>query len=1094
MLVVGDLGFSSLVLVVCLVFSIVSFVIRRKWCISTSRKEEIRRLLAMASDEAVRAELDDCLSYSADLPSVSWPYQCAVCYRPTITRCSRCKVVRYCSGKCQILHWRKGHKEECHPPKKGKEFGLKSALPEEYVYAEKSQGIVNEAPKLGSLSSEDAFSSSRGSAEKLNSEFDNTKTECTTGHSSPESSSNSFSGFSSSSAGSESSDDISVADSLSPVYSRKSYKHVSADDAHSISEKNINVVIPDPVKPLSPKFASLVDSIKDVTSSGTLNQHKNDYDERKVECKSTSPSFSGDNIRHAVPLAMHSEGPNFWEVVVDSTKQRGHIESCQESLVSGRTSINDESDNGSTLCFSFNLKGNNIASPCKKVCEEASGSAIPPEQHHHESVSPAADEMRKSGVNKTDSPSLKYDAVKHTSEVPRGNTTDGITHCLKAREVGSSYCHSSHDVASPMIGDITESMNSKSLSKLPSSTNRMMDNSTGNMDRNILRNKLIPSSSAPNNVIVPKSENWSSSLVRIRKPDGIDKHMGTTSQATISSLNPRNGLKMSVWRVLDQLKGSVLSRHNPSSNMVDVNGKCNEKGFFPYDLFINLYTWKGVELQPCGLVNCGNSCYANAVLQCLAFTPPLTSYFLQGLHRKTCRKRDWCFTCQLEGLVLKFQEGKSPVSPIGIVSKLKNIGSQLGQGRQEDAHEFLRYAIDKMQAVCLMESGKKTFSPIEEETTLIDLTFGGYFRSKIKCTRCHGKSERQERMMDLTVEIEGDIGTLEEALRQFTRTETLDGENKYRCSRCKSYEKARKKLTVLKAPNVLTIALKRFQQSGKFGKLNKLVRFPESLDLTSFMSGTIDKPEYKLYGVIVHVDIMNAAFSGHYVCYVKDYRNKWFKIDDSSVTPSEIERVLSKGAYMLFYARSQPLDPRAPKNVIIPPVPVNKAMPVGSIGKDPARKSQRTTNYCHTAEKSSYYPHMHHLHRTMEDSSSDNSSLFSSNSDESSCSTASTRDSTRFDDLSDYIFGNSSSSLYSRYAPNLIYDQRDGYEIRGRLQNLGGGGSTRNPFLHSDDVKAKPSRRSSSFSSMETDPGPFSMADHFGGVKKDVPFRRPVMG
>lgn len=55
------------------------------------------------------------------------------------------------------------------------------------------------------------------------------------------------------------------------------------------------------------------------------------------------------------------------------------------------------------------------------------------------------------------------------------------------------------------------------------------------------------------------------------------------------------------------------------------------------------------------------------------------------------RKRDWCFTCEFEGLVLKFKEGKSPVSPIGIVSKLKSIGGQLGHGRQEDAHEFLRW-------------------------------------------------------------------------------------------------------------------------------------------------------------------------------------------------------------------------------------------------------------------------------------------------------------------------------------------------------------------------------------------------------------------
>jgi hypothetical protein len=45
--------------------------------------------------------------------------------------------------------------------------------------------------------------------------------------------------------------------------------------------------------------------------------------------------------------------------------------------------------------------------------------------------------------------------------------------------------------------------------------------------------------------------------------------------------------------------------------------------------------------------------------------------------------------------------------------------------------------------------------------------------------KCLGKSERYERMMDLTVEIDGNIGTLEEALTQFTATETLDRDNKF---------------------------------------------------------------------------------------------------------------------------------------------------------------------------------------------------------------------------------------------------------------------------------------------------------------------------
>lgn len=54
---------------------------------------------------------------------------------------------------------------------------------------------------------------------------------------------------------------------------------------------------------------------------------------------------------------------------------------------------------------------------------------------------------------------------------------------------------------------------------------------------------------------------------------------------------------------------------------------------------------------------------------------------------------------------------------------------------------------------------------------------------QIECTRCGGISEQHDRIMDLTVEIGGDIGTLEEALRQFTHSEILDGENKYYCGR-----------------------------------------------------------------------------------------------------------------------------------------------------------------------------------------------------------------------------------------------------------------------------------------------------------------------
>lgn len=31
-----------------------------------------------------------------------------------------------------------------------------------------------------------------------------------------------------------------------------------------------------------------------------------------------------------------------------------------------------------------------------------------------------------------------------------------------------------------------------------------------------------------------------------------------------------------------------------------------EQGLFPYELFVKLYNWNKVELQPFGLTNCGN--------------------------------------------------------------------------------------------------------------------------------------------------------------------------------------------------------------------------------------------------------------------------------------------------------------------------------------------------------------------------------------------------------------------------------------------------------------------------------------------------------
>lgn len=63
--------------------------------------------------------------------------------------------------------------------------------------------------------------------------------------------------------------------------------------------------------------------------------------------------------------------------------------------------------------------------------------------------------------------------------------------------------------------------------------------------------------------------------------------------------------------------------------------------------------------------------------------------------------------------------------------------------------------------------------------------------------------------------------------------------------------------------------------------------------MTPYIDGICDaSPLYSLYAVVVHLDIMNAAFSGHYVCYVKNINGEWFRIDDSTVSSVGISTYL----------------------------------------------------------------------------------------------------------------------------------------------------------------------------------------------------------
>lgn len=1031
-----DLGFASAVV---LVVALIAFEVRRRWRRSVARGEEVRRLVARVAEEeeAAWADFEASVhvaapprSIQSDLRPIQFDrgpkqsdsrplkldtgpirldarrvqsdsrpvqYQCALCFSPATTRCAKCKAARYCSGKCQILHWRRGHKNECRPftsPCELRDVGGGSSP----MVSLRQEGceIYRNSDSKGSQSAESVQKSELNAspADSCGNRADEAK--CIADGGRQRSSSDETDKQNGHHSANEHFAPLGKPNQIKSgntnhnvLYGRKGSSNRNADGTTEIS-------ISDPYIPFS------------------------GFWERTV-------SSSASNIDSNYDLAQPSSPFKFNDNLDPSTVVKG----------SGNATVNLGAAHSTTLGMKKSVEVDSLSD---EECECGSPSC-----------------------------SGKSDAI-HT--------------CNTGNVVGSKSKETSRAVGSSISACTRKGSSMKPLS--PQKANPVIHGTRVIVDPTVSdKDEIVSNPSVVNLSSIAGRHSFQ--CAKTGKDDSIRASDVTYFKFPSSSPNSKNGFKTSMLKVVDQLRVSKSLRQ--SGFMGEITGRYNEKGLFPYELFVKLYNWKKVELpQPCGFLNCGNSCYANAVLQCLACTPPLTVYLLQRFHSKACKWKEWCFTCEFESLMWKAKAGDSPLSPATMLTHIYKIRSHFGNGKEEDAHEFLRYVIDTMQSASLREVGVRASGSSEEETTLMGLTFGGYLRSKIKCMKCGAKSEQCERMMDLTIEIEGNVGTLDEALRKFTSTEILDGENKYQCSRCRSYERAKKKFRVLEAPNILIIALKRFQP-GPFGKLNKWIQFPEILDLAPYMSGTSDKsPIYKLYGVIIHLDSMNATYSGHYLCFVKNAENKWFEIDDSRVKPVDLESVLANRAYMLLYARCSPRAPRLIRNLVTRDLKKSRGPPVKSRSHSMGSRNGPTTDPLndHHNGIESFHPNdvsFQSVQTVFEEDSSENaSSIFS---EECSCSTeSSNRDYSSTDDHFDSIFSNFGNERISSWRNSSDSESSSSSSSFASLKS-----SVK--ILNSDSTKQSRKLGGSS-SCRETHSSRLGWANPFGSKKPGLLFRRLV--
>ncbi|KAJ6628937.1 hypothetical protein B0H10DRAFT_2209362 [Mycena sp. CBHHK59/15] len=310
-------------------------------------------------------------------------------------------------------------------------------------------------------------------------------------------------------------------------------------------------------------------------------------------------------------------------------------------------------------------------------------------------------------------------------------------------------------------------------------------------------------------------------------------------------------------------------------------------------------TWPITCTTANGLYNSGNTCFLNSALQCLFHTPPLLRVLFEHVETKCRVKNGFCMACSLRKVASQAYMGNTAFTPNAVSSKLQTIAKHMRRGRQEDSHEFLRYAIDALQKSCLAGLPPK-IDPLLAETTWVHKIFGGRLRSRVTCNECGYNSDTFDSILDLSLDIHNMTG-VKAALRKFVAIDYLKGADKYKCEKCKKPVVAEKRFSVHEAPMVLTVHLKRFTPMGR--KIGNYVEYEDRLSLKPYMSEGQHGPSYALYGVICHAG--GGPNSGHYFAYVKSRDGKWCEMNDESVTAGVRTPVNHKNAYILFYLREK---------------------------------------------------------------------------------------------------------------------------------------------------------------------------------------------